>query len=322
MISFLNLEYFLLLSERLNFNTTAKELHITQQTLSGHINKLEKSLGVKLFLYGPPLKITSAGILLKTYASEILSCKRKMEESMFEMQKQKSGTITIGTTYSRAQFLLPPIIRDFKKKYPLVQIKLFEGNTPEVEAKLVKHEVDVAIGFQPANLKNVLSIPLYHDPFMLVIHPAVLEQYFPDRPSHQFRIYNDQAIKDIIQCCPFLIMPSDTTVGKYCHQYISDQKLHITKILELRDVGTMLSMCYSQMGFMLCPRTLIQCSAYPFSKEHIIHPLPDFKPLMISVNYSEHQRHSSLIKSFIKIVKENLSNSLIPSVHNIPAKDH
>lgn len=49
MISFLNLEFFLILSEELNFNIAAKKLHITQQTLSGHIRKLEIHFGTKLF---------------------------------------------------------------------------------------------------------------------------------------------------------------------------------------------------------------------------------------------------------------------------------
>lgn len=77
MISFLNLQYFLLLSEELNFNNTAKKLHVTQQTLSGHIKKMEHDLGVKLFNYGPPLEITPAGLLLKAHAEVLLNQMKK-----------------------------------------------------------------------------------------------------------------------------------------------------------------------------------------------------------------------------------------------------
>lgn len=44
MINFLNLQYFLVLCEEMNFRRAARKLHITQQSLSGHINKLETSL--------------------------------------------------------------------------------------------------------------------------------------------------------------------------------------------------------------------------------------------------------------------------------------
>ena len=49
MINFLNLQYFLVLCEEMNFRRAAQKLHITQQSLSGHINKLETSFGVPLF---------------------------------------------------------------------------------------------------------------------------------------------------------------------------------------------------------------------------------------------------------------------------------
>ena len=49
MINFLNLQYFLVLCEEMNFRRAARKLHITQQSLSGHINKLETSFGVPLF---------------------------------------------------------------------------------------------------------------------------------------------------------------------------------------------------------------------------------------------------------------------------------
>ena len=50
MINFLNLEYFLVASEELNFTKAAKSLFISQQSLSSHISKLESDLNVKLFI--------------------------------------------------------------------------------------------------------------------------------------------------------------------------------------------------------------------------------------------------------------------------------
>ena len=120
MISFLNLQYFLLLSEELNFNNTAKKLHVTQQTLSGHIKKMEHDLGVKLFNYGPPLEITPAGLLLKAHAEVLLNQMKKMEMDIAKFKTSQSGSLKLGCTFSRAQFMMPAIIRDFQQKYPLV----------------------------------------------------------------------------------------------------------------------------------------------------------------------------------------------------------
>lgn len=307
MISFLNLKYFLFLSEELNFNSASQKLHITQQSLSGHIKKMEDHFGVQLFQYGPPLMITPAGLLLKEHAYAILDREKKLEADMLEVKTSKRGTINIGSTYARSQFLLPPIISKFEKKYPLVKVNLYEGNTPDVERALSKGNVDVTVGFKPDLLKGIISLPLYYDSFMLVVHPSVLEKSFPDRKRISFRYDSEKNVKDIIQRCPFLTMPPNTTVGKVGAAYINALGLKPNTRLELRNLGTMLAMCYSGMGYMLCPETFITRSCYTFSKEHIIYPFPHHKPMLISINYPESKGDLTIVKTFAKITQEVLA---------------
>ena len=306
LISFLNLQYFLLLSEELNFNNTAKKLHVTQQTLSGHIKKMEHDLGVKLFNYGPPLEITPAGLLLKAHAEVLLNQMKKMEMDIAKFKTSQSGSLKLGCTFSRAQFMMPAIIRDFQQKYPLVQLQMFEGNTPEIEDLLIKKHLDVTIGYIPETQKGITSLPLYDDPFILVVHPSVLSKCFPSRNSHQFRFYNEQYIRDILSHCPYITMSRNTLVGEIGREYM--KKLGITPVqeMEVRDVGTMLSLCYAEMGFMLCPKTLVACCHYPFSKGHIIHPLPGHIGKTLAINYPSEEAKSPILKAFIQIVRENL----------------
>ena len=53
MINFLNLEYFLVAAEELNFTRAAKRLYISQQSLSNHISNLEKEFDIALFHLHP-----------------------------------------------------------------------------------------------------------------------------------------------------------------------------------------------------------------------------------------------------------------------------
>lgn len=129
MISFLNLQYFLLLSEELNFNNTAKKLHVTQQTLSGHIKKMEHSLGVKLFNYGPPLEITPAGLLLKTHAEILLNQKKKNGDGYCQIQDIPkrftetwlyvfTGSIHDASNYPRLPAKIPSCpVSDVRREY-------------------------------------------------------------------------------------------------------------------------------------------------------------------------------------------------------------
>ena len=67
MINFLNLEYFLVAAEELNFTRAAKKLFISQQSLSNHISNLEKEFDVVLFNRTSPLTLTYAGPVSYTH---------------------------------------------------------------------------------------------------------------------------------------------------------------------------------------------------------------------------------------------------------------
>lgn len=307
MLTFLNLKYFLSLTEELNYRTTAVKLHMSQQCLSGHIKKMEDDLGVKLFNYGPPLTITPAGLLLKDYALDITDKFSSMETGMSNMKKAHVGSLRIGCTYARGQFLLPPIISEFHLKHPLIKINLLEGNTPDIENALNQDEIDVAVGFIPKGLKNIDSIPLYDDPFRLVVHPSVLEESFPDKKPIYFRCFEEKLIKEITSNCPFLTMIPKTTIGMFGTVYLKQINVVPNIFLELRDVGTMLAMCYAKMGFMLCPETLINKSCYPFSKQHLIYPLPNHNSRSIAINYQHSLKKSKILQAFIDIVSKSLN---------------
>ena len=74
MINFLNLEYFLVAAEELNFTRAARKLYISQQSLSNHISNLEKEFDVILFNRTSPLTLTYAGRALRPGPGSFWTC--------------------------------------------------------------------------------------------------------------------------------------------------------------------------------------------------------------------------------------------------------
>ena len=70
-MNLLNLEYFLIAAEELNFTRAAKRLHIAQQSLSNHIAKLEDHFGTPLFDRNPPMSLTPAGGMFQALCTAI-----------------------------------------------------------------------------------------------------------------------------------------------------------------------------------------------------------------------------------------------------------
>ena len=91
MINFLNLEYFLVAAEELNFTRAAKRLYISQQSLSNHISNLEKEFDVVLFNRTSPLTLTYAGQALKTRARELLDLRDETYKEISDIKDFSTG---------------------------------------------------------------------------------------------------------------------------------------------------------------------------------------------------------------------------------------
>ena len=219
MINFLNLKYFLILSEEMNFRKAAHKLYITQQSLSGHIQKLEEYFGVPLFYRSTPLRLTPAGIHLKNRAAELLTLESDLQKELLDISGFIGGSLTVGSTHVRTQVLLPSVLQVFNEKHPGVSICLFEGNTDEVEEALHSGTVDVSIGFLPKDTAQIISVPLYEEHFMVIIPNVIIQKYFPGHSVLQNGNPDSQFVLSCLKVCPFLSMTPDTKLAAYSQEY-------------------------------------------------------------------------------------------------------
>lgn len=158
----------------------AQKLHITQQSLSGHINKLETSFGVPLFDRKQPLTLTPAGMYLRKRAAEFLAMQDDLQKELLDIGGMIGGSLTVGSTHARSQVLLPAAFRAFQEKYPQVSVKLFEGSTDELENGIRNGTLDVSIGYLTEGSSQITTIPLYEENIIVVIPDTVIERYFPN----------------------------------------------------------------------------------------------------------------------------------------------
>ena len=119
------LNYFLTVAREQNITRAAKQLHITQPTLSRQLAALEEELGTKLFVRGSrKVCLTEEGVLLKRRALEILDLEEKTIEEIKERGELIEGSVTIGCGEFDAVEELAKICESFHGKYPHVQIRI------------------------------------------------------------------------------------------------------------------------------------------------------------------------------------------------------
>ncbi|WP_127130616.1 LysR family transcriptional regulator [Pseudoflavitalea rhizosphaerae] len=140
------LKVFHTVANRLNFTKAAEELFITQPAVTKHIHEIEQHFKVKLFERdGRKVRLTAAGQTLFRHTSGLFSLYRNLEFEMNTQADKKAGRLRVGASTTVAQYVLPPVLASFHKKFPEIRITLSTDNTEQIEQMLQQRQVDVGI---------------------------------------------------------------------------------------------------------------------------------------------------------------------------------
>ena len=133
-------------AHRRSFSHAARELSLSQPSVSQQVAALERELGAKLLERdGRGLRPTSAGEAFAPYASHVLGLLDEGGRAAREASEGGRSTLRISAVTSAGDHVIPPLIRAFCDAHPEVDIDLHIGNRREVFAGLLDHRADVAI---------------------------------------------------------------------------------------------------------------------------------------------------------------------------------
>ncbi|MCF6313798.1 MAG: LysR substrate-binding domain-containing protein [Verrucomicrobiales bacterium] len=167
-ISIRQLEYFLALSQTLNFREAAESCFVTQPALSKQIQLLEDSLGIPLFERDKKhVLLTDKGQVMLNRASNILTALSDMEREAQSFKKPFSGKLRIGVIPTIAPYILPTVVPHLSRLYPDLQLSLHEHRTDQLIHKMLHNQLDLLILALNVELEGLCSTPLYDDPFLL-----------------------------------------------------------------------------------------------------------------------------------------------------------
>lgn len=169
-MTLVQLEYIVALDTYRNFVLAAEKCFITQPTLSMQIQKLEDSLGVKLFDRSKqPVVPTEMGIEIINQARIVLKESNKITEFISDKSGEIKGALKIGVIPTIAPYLLPQIITAFMSKYPHVQLMVWEYTTAQIIQELKTGQLDCGIMATPLQDKSLNEIPLFYENFVAYI---------------------------------------------------------------------------------------------------------------------------------------------------------
>jgi len=166
-MTLIQLEYIIAVDTYRNFVLAAQKCFVTQPTLSMQIQKLEDNLGVKLFDRSrQPVVPTEIGQHVIAQARVILNESNQLKELIKVFNNELSGELRIGVIPTVAPYLLPQVIPTFTKKYPNVQLMVWEYTTEQIIQNLKVGLLDCGILATPLEEHTLNEIPLFYENFV------------------------------------------------------------------------------------------------------------------------------------------------------------
>lgn len=121
-----NLSTFLTVAKTLNFSQAAIALDYAQSTVTVQIQALEEELGVLLFdRLGRHITLTDAGQRLLLYAQKFVDLEKEAR-TVLTTEHEPGGVLTIGAPETICTYRLPPVLRQYRQRFPGVQL-MFHG---------------------------------------------------------------------------------------------------------------------------------------------------------------------------------------------------
>ncbi|MFC0119723.1 LysR family transcriptional regulator [Pseudoalteromonas xiamenensis] len=192
-----HLQLFIRVANTLNISQAGQELGLSAAVASTHLNKLEKSLGVKLiYRTTRQISLTEEGRIFLPHAESVLSAVEAARAAVGSGNTNPKGILRMTASASFGRQHLVPAIGSFLKKYPDIQIDM---SFSDAMVDLVEGGFDVAIRSAPLKDSNLIARKLANDRRIVCASPSYLEQFgIPMHPNdvkhHQCVNFRDRDI--------------------------------------------------------------------------------------------------------------------------------
>ncbi|MBS1669145.1 MAG: LysR family transcriptional regulator [Bacteroidetes bacterium] len=164
------LEYIVALDTHRHFALAAEHCFVTQPTLSMQIQKLEDELGVKIFdRTKQPVIPTEIGALILAQTRITLREAQMVKQIINDQKDALSGELRIGIIPTLAPYVLPPLYKSMKEKYPELNLIIKESITEDVIDELKNNRLDCGLVVTPLNDPSIKEDVLFYEELFVYV---------------------------------------------------------------------------------------------------------------------------------------------------------
>lgn len=260
-LNFSHLRYFWAVAREGSVTGAAELLNVTQPTISLQIQKLERALGVPLFLrQGNRLELTDAGRTVQEYAAEIFSLADAMTMALHE------GTGEVGHRFSVGIVDSLPLLSAYRLLEPAltmpedeVRLQLRVGKKDRLLAALAAHSIDLILSDEPAGPASPVRV---RDHLLVESGVAVFG-------TRELMADLEGGFPECLEGAPFLMHTQNTPLRRGLDTWLARKGLRVRVAGEVEQVALLQVMGRTGRGFFVAP-TMVESEVCRDYHVHVV----------------------------------------------------
>ncbi len=262
-----NMEYVYAVYKHRSFSKAAESLYISQPSLSLTIKKVEKQVGAPLFDRSTnPIRPTECGEEYIRCAERIMDVQNSFEMYLGDFQSLQTGTLVLGASNFFTSYILPPLLTQFKTRYPQVDVVLREANTPDLERQLFDGSLDLIVDnneFDDILFKKQF---FYAEEIILAVPKTMLPKELAFYALSTNDIVQGIHLKKetpapplaLFSSLPFILLRRGNDTRTRSDSIFSKSHFSPSVILELDQLATAFHVAYRGLGVTFASDTLVR----------------------------------------------------------------
>ena len=242
-----HLRYFLAVSRTGGFTQAAREMHVTQPTVSSGVSELERSLGVQLFNRDSRhVALTSEGRLLVSYAIQVEDLLEEAGERLEHRDLEPGEGFQFGAIDAAVIYLLPEILKEYMRSYPGVALKTQVAPSRYLVEDLLMNRAEFALIHLPYTHPKIETVPIYRDTMPLVVGP-----------EHRFAQRGEVDLAEVVEE-PLILFHADSVSRKVVDEKLAEAGLELGAVMELRSPEAMRKLVEAGVGISFLPQLAVR----------------------------------------------------------------
>lgn len=225
-----------------SFTAAGHQLHLSQSAVSRQILLLEEELEEQVFLrIGGKIKITQVGTTLLALSRRVFDDIEATRASIVDSRKTLAGTIRLIGGMTVCLYVFPPLLKEFKRLHPDVEVKVTPAPTPRLVRQMRTGGADLGLVTLPVDDPHLVVEPVFREELLLVMSP------------HEPLAKKKHIIPADLARQPFVLFEAGSNSRRTIEEFFTREQIAPKVVTETENVEIIKQLVRVRMGMSIIP---------------------------------------------------------------------